>query len=643
MRRQLVPETTLNPQASDYRRLGLILLVALIHGLIYLFLVPPWQHYDEPNHFEYVWLTARGLGDALPTSEDFHPRLNLRVIESMHRHGFYNGLAVPPMPVLNDNLRLPGYTQLGEPPLYYILAGLPGRLLPPMAVERQLYAARLVSVFLYLLTVLSGWGVARTLTLSDQPLRWLAPTLLALLPGLAELMSAVNNDALAIAAFSLFFWGSVRLLERGLNLLDLVWVLAAAGLTWFSKNTAAPALALLPVVLLFALLRGRLRPLAWALLIGGIAAVLIFGLAADDAAGWYRATSQPAGLRILSGETVQGSAALALDPQAKVIPGWSPPVYQILSPAVARPAFDQTVTLGVWMWAERARDARSPRLIAGSGVFSETVALTTTPQFYAFHAALPPGSDRIWVELDPGGSNAGRVYYDAAVLSIGEFPLDAAPQFSDGALLAGVWGEQPFANMLRNPSFERPGLRVASWLDDRLTGWLPDNARPSQVLAAFIDPAGAGYYLRTVGIHLFKTFWAQFGWGHVPLAWSWGYAIPLAISVLALLGLLTGALRLGRELPGAVVAVAALALAAAFLLALMRGTVYLAQPGYYYSSARHAYPAIVPAALGLSAGWLGLPGGRRLMPVLLALLVALDLLSFYTVAVYYGHIFVGGL
>ena len=41
----------------ELSRLGLILLLALFHGLIYVFLIPPWQHYDEPNHFEVVWLT----------------------------------------------------------------------------------------------------------------------------------------------------------------------------------------------------------------------------------------------------------------------------------------------------------------------------------------------------------------------------------------------------------------------------------------------------------------------------------------------------------------------------------------------------------------------------------------------------------
>jgi hypothetical protein len=32
--------------------IALILLLALIHGLLYVFIVPVWEHYDEPGNFE---------------------------------------------------------------------------------------------------------------------------------------------------------------------------------------------------------------------------------------------------------------------------------------------------------------------------------------------------------------------------------------------------------------------------------------------------------------------------------------------------------------------------------------------------------------------------------------------------------------
>ncbi len=39
-------------------RVALVLLIALCQGALFLALLPPWQHYDEPTHFEYAWLSA---------------------------------------------------------------------------------------------------------------------------------------------------------------------------------------------------------------------------------------------------------------------------------------------------------------------------------------------------------------------------------------------------------------------------------------------------------------------------------------------------------------------------------------------------------------------------------------------------------
>jgi hypothetical protein len=57
---------------DDRNKLFLLLILifgALFHGLIYGFLVPPWQDYDEPNHFEYVWLIANRI--RMPRKGDY--------------------------------------------------------------------------------------------------------------------------------------------------------------------------------------------------------------------------------------------------------------------------------------------------------------------------------------------------------------------------------------------------------------------------------------------------------------------------------------------------------------------------------------------------------------------------------------------
>src|SRR5215211_1274006 len=56
--------------ASEHARLTLVLLIALCQGLLYLCLQPPWQHYDEPTHFEYAWLIAHQPGLPQPETVD---------------------------------------------------------------------------------------------------------------------------------------------------------------------------------------------------------------------------------------------------------------------------------------------------------------------------------------------------------------------------------------------------------------------------------------------------------------------------------------------------------------------------------------------------------------------------------------------
>ena len=41
-----------------YALFGWLIPLALCHGLLYMLILPPWQHYDEPPHFEYAWLIA---------------------------------------------------------------------------------------------------------------------------------------------------------------------------------------------------------------------------------------------------------------------------------------------------------------------------------------------------------------------------------------------------------------------------------------------------------------------------------------------------------------------------------------------------------------------------------------------------------
>ena len=56
-----------------------IMLIGAIHGIIYMFLIPPWQHYDEPTHFEYAWLVANWRRIPLPGV--FDPEMSRHVAQ----------------------------------------------------------------------------------------------------------------------------------------------------------------------------------------------------------------------------------------------------------------------------------------------------------------------------------------------------------------------------------------------------------------------------------------------------------------------------------------------------------------------------------------------------------------------------------
>lgn len=666
MRQMLVPEKIPKLRIKDVAQLGIILLIALIHGLIYVFLVPPWQHYDEPNHFEYVWLVAHRAG--FPDANDRHPRFSWRVIRSMVENGFYDRIGGAPELGSNipPNLKIPGYSQLKEPPLYYLYVSLPLRFLPPISIERQLYVARLMSLSLLLITIFAAWGSASNLSPPDHPLRWLLPIMMALLPGFVELMTAVNNDAAAVACFSLFIWGSLRLLRNGLSWLNLLWTVAAAGLTYYTKNTAMIAIIALPPVLLLAILRRRLRWIAWIILGAALLAGLAFSLSVDDALAWYRGhawkyvASQTSGFRQQSTDAPLGTHALMIEmPLQASAPQKQTAVFQVLPPTVARQIYGREATLGFWVWGSEPMNVVSPVLKTAQQEFSIPVAVTTQPQFFAFQIQIPAGSDRLWVEIKPVQSSAGQIpllssserqkgifdsgtaqlFYDGLVLAPGSRSVDSAPLLLSEDASRGVWGNQPFENLLRNASFEVPALRVNSHLDDLATQVLPDNARPSLMLAALADPAGSAYYFRIVVRHLFQTFWARFGWGHVPLMWEWVYELLAGICGMCLLGCLIGGWRMRRWLPGDAILLVALCLGLGWGLSLARGAVYLNYPFYYYPTARHAYPVIIPTMLLLSTGWLGLTGGWKLgRIVLLTFLAGLGMLSIFSIAVFYGKI-----
>jgi hypothetical protein len=652
---------------QDRLILGLALLVAILHGVIYTFLMPPWQHYDEPNHFEYVWMVANL--DRPPAPTDYNPKLSRQILKSMLAKGFFDHLGYTPVvgpPI--EKVKIPGFSQFSEPPLYYWLASLPVRFIPSWGVNLQLYAARLVSLLFLVITVFAGWGVACELVQPRHPLRWMLPMTIAMTPAFVDLMTAVNNDVLAIAVASIFLWISVRMIRKGFAWLDFLGLSLLAGLTYFVKNTAMVVLIAYPITLLFCLLRGRWRKVAWIVLLLLLAAGIVTSLRWDDSFAWYRNTSQADPLRQESDKAVAGSHVFVLDTRAQATTHGSPEVFQNLPSAVGEGLAGKWVTFGYWIWSDLKLRVSSPILRTIGGTVSEKITLANEPAFYAFQVLLPTDTDRIWIYLSPeaAGSNPGLIYYDGLVLAEGRRPVNEIPQFDQVDGSQGQWGGQPFQNILRNGSAELAGPRLMHWVDNLGARFLPDRAHPSLLLASLVDVQGSQDLYPTTAGHLFRTFWARFGWGHVPLNGKQSYSILFFITLIGLFGAILGVFRAGRRSFWDVIVTMGLVVLPTLLMAVTRGGVYLVGPDYYFASARYIYPVIIPLLLLFTWGWLeifhlnyeiwlrltrqhpviwktGIPvqpeqSLRWRSGLFLLFLLGLDILSLISVAQYYGKL-----
>jgi len=271
----------ISPKRQALVLLGWLVLLTFLHGLLYLAIVPPWQHYDEPTHFEYVRLVA--LWDRRPAKNEIDLATNREIADSMYRFSFWQpGVRPNLFGAESPNI---GFSEKVHPPLYYALAAIPVRSLRFLPIEDQLYAARMVAVMLYVLVVVCAWRVAVVLAPERLSLQIAVPLTTMLVPAFADQMSAVNNDALVNFGTSALLLGCVWLIRAGSRPTSLV--LAVLGLTVavLTKRTALVGVVPFALALLWSLRRQPMRWWIWPALIAGFVLVVGF-IALDPWGGW---------------------------------------------------------------------------------------------------------------------------------------------------------------------------------------------------------------------------------------------------------------------------------------------------------------------------------------------------------------------
>lgn len=567
----------------------IILCIALVQGLIYVFITPPWQHYDETGNFEYAWLIANRPGWPQPGA--FDPGMRLELLASLKEN---NASAEIPNVLAPDGLKI-AISQTGDLPLYFLLASLPLRVFQYTDITFQLYSARIISLLLFLLTVWVSYKITWEIFPAGHPLVWMIPLFLTFLPGFVDLMTSVNDDVAAIAFTTVFFFFCNLIILKGFSFWRILGLAISVMLGVLSKATGWITLPLGLLAIGLGLWRGKNQKIFWA------AGVIVIGLAAAVSISWNVTT--PAYFfgfpqRVKTDLAPVGKYAIVRQSQVGAF-------YQMLTPFAIQDLNGKPVTLGLWAWADQPVVIPFPTIQIGVKgiIFNDKIQLTTKPTFYAFQTRFPKENengwpDAGWLHINPSDARDIFIYFDGFVLARGYFAKKPAPEFSDANGASGYWGGVKFQNLLRNASGE------AAWptLNPFLIGVKETFA--SLMLPRpwyFLDPRGNGWYFQTALQHIFRTFWGRFGSGTVPLLGNDPYLVFSMLALSSICGIFYGLYKrhsISRDLT--IFWLIALFLELIFTLLRGAGEWFWA---VFIPPARYLLPVIFPISFLLTWGW----------------------------------------
>jgi hypothetical protein len=604
--------------------LFLLLCLAFVRGVIYLAVMPPWQHYDEPTHLKRLRLVAELVYS--PDRSEHFLSTPQEIIASMYQFNFWGNLVYPPE--ISDNVKHPPtLRELGiSHQLPYYLLSAPFQIpLRYDSIEIQLYVGRVVSVAFYALTVFVAYSLMRELFPEDQLVWLMVPALIAFIPAYTDLMSAINNDVGAVAAFSFLLWGIVRLVRRGFSLLGLVWVIVAAGFGFFTKRTTAAGLLLVPMAMMAAHRRWSWR--AW-----GIGAAISLVLLASvmrwsASACWYEfGPPSTSPIRVQVNGPV-GQYAIYLDGSRYLV--------QELHPIQTKVLRGKVITLGGWVKAASDKvEVHTPSLYDGFGSYGKVITATQEWHFHAITTTVSPKAKAVQVRLS-GAKGTMGVLYEGVVLVEGEFPLNEAPIFDDADASTGTWGGRPFVNLLANGSGEKGWPRLQPWFSNNKLLVRIFRHNLNLVLHSILDWRRTGWVYRSSLIILFQSFWARFGWNHimVPDIWYWALWFLTAVGFGGFILFLVRRVILSSNTYHPWQRRALMILIIAFFLVwggvmICPHPILATLPRYHFRNvARYAYPAIIPTVTFLFLGWRELSPHRFRRFLLAMCLVGLALLD----------------
>lgn len=471
----------------------------VIIGFLAALTIPPWQHYDEPAHFE----TAKLIADRmrLPSAEDFDPDVRRQVFGSMIEFAFFRDAAPQPN-LVNTAVPNLGHSQIDSQSLYYIVIAAPIRLMRAYDVTVQLYAARLASVLLFIPVIIAAYLTAKDAFGDDSPLRWILPLFILLTPAFTENMSAVNNDAGAAAVGSMLVAAATRINQHGLNRRRVFVTILLSAAAMFTKLTILPIVFFVLVILClrsYALIR-----LVMTIAAGVILAATALFIDARGAAEWISKDHAPA--RVPSPGAPDGDFVFRIDRSSTVNSYLQRiPLPQKLTQESA------SFTIGAWIWKTGPPEEMSLPVVQNlktREVREMHVRVDSTPRFYTQTITINGDWRRIAILLiAPRGS--GQMYYDGVAFSPGSVIDDAQNFILNGSAEAQALRTPLIFNMLEDVLRFNPTLAVGVLQSDTLRD----------------------LYLRWASHTILDSFWAQFGWGQITLESGWNQALRIFTTI----------------------------------------------------------------------------------------------------------------
>ena len=195
------------PSMTADKVLWVLLALALVRGLLYAVLNPPFASPDELAHFQYVAYLATN-GASGPIGDEGH------------------------QPVLYYALMVPAY---------WLTSGQPEAV--------QLLAIRIASIPFLLGTVLFTWLAARKMAPSKPFVPIVAAALVALLPELAYFGASANNDNAANLVAALLTYLAVALISSGAYRWTAPVTAVAIGVSLVTKGQILPVVMISAAVL----------------------------------------------------------------------------------------------------------------------------------------------------------------------------------------------------------------------------------------------------------------------------------------------------------------------------------------------------------------------------------------------------------